>query len=107
SDVHLLLAGDASEYTALARDLSPSSAAARIHVSGYLDDGAVDAHLAAADACVCLRWPTALESSASWLQCLAAGRPTIVGDLPAHFTHDHSSHARELARGIGVSIDIL
>ena len=58
----------------------PGSAAARIHVSGYLDDGAVDAHLAAADACVCLRWPTALESSASWLRCLAAGRPTIFRD---------------------------
>jgi glycosyltransferase involved in cell wall biosynthesis len=186
SDVHLLLAGDASEYPALARDLSSSSAAARIHVSGYLDDAAVEEHLAAADACVCLRWPTALESSASWLQCLAAGRPTIVSDLahtvdvpapvalrvdlldedaslasamralanderlrtamgeagraywsashtidamaddyrrviqiaaaapapvvsdlPAHFTDDHSSHARKLARAVGVDIDIL
>jgi glycosyltransferase involved in cell wall biosynthesis len=81
SDVHLLLAGDASEYAALARDRSSSPAAARIHVAGYLDDRALEAHLAAADACLCLRWPTALESSASWLQCLAAGRPTIVSDL--------------------------
>src|SRR5438128_6709540 len=55
SDVHLLLAGDASEYPALARDLSSSSAAARIHVSGYLDDAAVEEHLATADASVCLR----------------------------------------------------
>jgi hypothetical protein len=38
-------------------------------------------YLAAADACLCLRWPTALESSASWLQCLAAARPTVISDL--------------------------
>jgi hypothetical protein len=36
----------------------------------------------AADACLCLRWPTALETSASWLRCLAAGRPTVITDLP-------------------------
>ena len=35
----------------------------------------------AADACLCLRWPTALETSASWLHCLAAARPTIISDL--------------------------
>src|SRR5262245_3618778 len=185
-DVHLLLAGDASAYPALAHDLASSSAAARIHVAGYLDERAVDEHLAAADVCLCLRWPTALESSASWLQCLAAGRPTIVSDLahtvdvpaavalrvdlldeeaslvaamraladdarlraamgdagraywranhtidamagdyrrvmeiaaaapaptvaglPAHFTDDHSSHARALARAFDVDVDIL
>ena len=36
---------------------------------------------AAADICACLRWPTNRETSASWLRCLAAGRPTIVTDL--------------------------
>jgi glycosyltransferase involved in cell wall biosynthesis len=81
ADVHLLLAGDASEYAVLAQALDASSAAARIHVTGYVADEAVDDHLAAADVCLCLRWPTALESSASWLQCLAAGRPTVLSDL--------------------------
>ena len=40
-------------------------------------DEDVSSHLAAADACLCLRWPTAGESSASWLRCLAARRATV------------------------------
>jgi hypothetical protein len=27
-----------------------------------------------------MRWPTARETSASWLRCLAAGKPTVVPD---------------------------
>jgi len=80
-DVHLLLAGDASEYAALTQHLSASATAARVHVAGYVPDDSVDDYLSAADACLCLRWPTALESSASWLQCLSAGRPTVLSDL--------------------------
>jgi glycosyltransferase involved in cell wall biosynthesis len=81
ADVHLLLVGDASDYLALAQDFAHSAAAARVHLTGYLPDAAIGDHLAAADACLCLRWPTALESSASWLQCLAAGRATVISDL--------------------------
>jgi len=80
-DVHLLLAGDASDYPALERHRSASAYAARVHVSGYLPDQAIGDYLAAADACLCLRWPTALETSASWLQCLASARPTVISDL--------------------------
>jgi hypothetical protein len=32
----------------------------------------------------CLRWPSAGETSASWLRALAAGRPTIVTALAQH-----------------------
>jgi glycosyltransferase involved in cell wall biosynthesis len=80
-DVHLLLAGDTAEYPALARDIAASPYASRVHVSGYVAEAAIGDYLAAADACLCLRWPTALESSASWLQCLAAGRATVISDL--------------------------
>ena len=80
NDVHLVLAGDASEYPALAADIA-SLPAERVHVTGYLSDGAVADYLAAADVCLCLRWPTALESSASWLNCLALGRATVISDL--------------------------
>jgi glycosyltransferase involved in cell wall biosynthesis len=80
-DVHLLLAGDASDYPALERERSASAYASRVHVSGYLPDQAIGDYLAASDACLCLRWPTALETSASWLQCLAAARPTVISDL--------------------------
>jgi glycosyltransferase involved in cell wall biosynthesis len=50
-------------------------------VTGYLPDEALGRYLAAADACLCLRWPSAQETSAAWLRCLAAGRPTVVTDL--------------------------
>ena len=80
-DVHLLLAGDASGYPTLGRELGASAHAPRIHVCGYLADEAIGDYLAASDACLCLRWPTALETSASWLQCLAAARPTVISDL--------------------------
>jgi hypothetical protein len=45
-----------------------------------VDDETLAAELRAADVCLCLRWPTAHETSASWLRCLAAGKPTIVPD---------------------------
>jgi glycosyltransferase involved in cell wall biosynthesis len=112
ADVHLLLAGDASGYASLARDLAASAAAARVHTTGYLPDAAVDDHLAAADACLCLRWPTALESSASWLQCLAAGRPTVVSDL-AHLVDVPTidPRSRRVSRAgvdpVAIAIDLL
>lgn len=81
ADVHLLLAGDASDYPALERERALSAHAPRVHVSGYVADEAIGDHLAASDACLCLRWPTSLETSASWLQCLAAARPTVISDL--------------------------
>lgn len=79
-DVHLVLAGDGAEYPALAGDLA-SLPKERVHITGYLNDEAVADYLAAADVCLCLRWPTALESSASWLHCLALGRATVISDL--------------------------
>lgn len=81
ADVHLLLAGDASGYPPLARELAASPYASRVHVTGYAADAEVGGYLAASDACLCLRWPTALETSASWLQCLAAARPTVITEL--------------------------
>lgn len=80
-DVHLVLAGDATDYPALGPELASSAHAARVHVSGYVADEAIGDWLAASDACLCLRWPTALETSASWVQCLSAARPTVVSDL--------------------------
>jgi glycosyltransferase involved in cell wall biosynthesis len=81
ADVHLLLAGHASECIGLDAAVAAADIAPRVHVSGYLPDEAIGDCLAAADACLCLRWPTALETSASWVQCLAAARPTLITDL--------------------------
>lgn len=81
-NVCLLLVGDRDDYPALDAELTQHGIADRVRVTGHVDDEAIGKHLAAADACLCLRWPTALETSASWLRCLAAGRPTIITDLP-------------------------
>jgi glycosyltransferase involved in cell wall biosynthesis len=80
-DAYLLLVGDADEYGALAGELARHGVNDRVRVSGHVADDAVGAYLAAADACLCLRWPTAQETSASWLRCLAAGRATVISDL--------------------------
>jgi glycosyltransferase involved in cell wall biosynthesis len=111
-DVGLLLVGDSSEYPTLGADIA-SLRLPRVHVTGYLADEAVDDYLAATDVCLCLRWPTALESSASWLQCLAAARPTIISDL-AHLvdvpTFDartlRCSHGGEVAP-VALAVDLL
>ena len=52
-----------------------------MHATGYVEEESIGGYLAAADVCLCLRWPTAQETSASWLHCLAAARPTVVSDL--------------------------
>jgi len=96
-DAHLVVAGDTSDYPDLTRQIA-SPAAARIHVTGYLDDQTVDDYLAASDACICLRWPTALETSASWLHCLTAGRPTIVSDL---------AHTVDVPSSVALRVDLL
>ena len=112
ADVCLLLAGDASECPTLTRDLAASGIAGRVRVVGYVAEEAVGEYLAAADACLCLRWPTALETSGSWVQCLAAARPTVISDL-AHLvdiptidprTWRASHPTRE---GVAIAIDLL
>jgi glycosyltransferase involved in cell wall biosynthesis len=81
SDVHLLLAGDTSECPSLDAARFSTPLAARLHIVGYVSDEEIRDYLAASDACLCLRWPTALETSAAWTQCLAASRPTVISDL--------------------------
>ena len=81
ADVHLLLAGDATDCPTLTRDLSSLGIEGRVRAVGYVPDDTIGGYLAAADVCLCLRWPTARETSGSWLQCLAAGRPTVISDL--------------------------
>jgi len=49
-----------------------------VTVTGYVDRGAFEDYVAAADICVNLRHPTAGETSASLLRLLGAGKPTLV-----------------------------
>ena len=108
TDIHLLLAGDASDYPALPSE--SGAAAPRVHITGYVADQAISGYLGASDACLCLRWPTALETSASWLQCLAAARPTVISDL-AHLidipTIDPRGVRAAPADAVALSVDLL
>jgi glycosyltransferase involved in cell wall biosynthesis len=79
-DAYLMLVGDADGYR-LAEEVAQLNIGDRVRVTGYVPDEAIGGYLAAADVCLCLRWPTAHETSASWLRCLAAHRPTVISDL--------------------------
>jgi glycosyltransferase involved in cell wall biosynthesis len=95
---YLMLAGDASGYAPLDAEVQASGVGDRVHVAGYVDAADVPAYLSAADVCLCLRWPTALETSASWLQCLSAGRPTVITDL---------AHLSDVPDSVALRVDLL
>jgi glycosyltransferase involved in cell wall biosynthesis len=79
--LHLLLVGTPARHYDVAGDAVAHGIADRVHFSGYVPDAELAAHLAAADICACLRWPTTGETSASWLRAIAAGRATVITDL--------------------------
>ncbi len=95
---YLMLVGDADGYDMLRKQLEHYGVADRVRVTGHVADEAIADHLAAADACLCLRWPTAQESSASWLRCLAAGRPTVLSDL---------AHLADIPESVALRVDLL
>ena len=111
-DAHLVLVGDATGFPALARLVAEHRLDNRVHVTGHVADDRIADHLAAADVCLCLRWPTAGETSASWLRALAAGRPTVISAL-AHLADVPTLHAKSWRSShrsrdpIAVSIDLL
>src|SRR5262245_52774359 len=96
-DARLLLVGDASDYL-LHDELAATAIADRVRVTGFVEHDAIGRYLAAADACLCLRWPTAHETSASWLQCLSAARATVVTDL---------AHTVDVDERVALRIDLL
>ena len=75
------------------------------------------AYLAASDVVLSLRWPSARETSASWLHAIAAGRPTVITDLaqqadlptldPRSWTVVHAQPTLTPLEPVAVSIDIL
>jgi len=79
--LHLLLVGAAVDHYDVITDATRWAVKDRVHVTGYVPDAHLPDYLLAADVCACLRWPTNRETSASWLRCLAAGRPTLVSGL--------------------------
>ena len=88
-----MLCGEQVDHYDPRVDARQLGVADRVTVTGYVDEDEMPGHLEAADVCVCLRWPTSRETSASWLRCLAAGKPTIVTDL-VHLTDVRSLDPR-------------
>jgi glycosyltransferase involved in cell wall biosynthesis len=99
SSAHVMFVGEADT---LASTMQAESAArgleGRVRVTGYVPDAAIADYLGAADACLCLRWPTAQETSASWLRCLAAARPTVISDL---------AHLADVPDAAALRVDLL
>jgi glycosyltransferase involved in cell wall biosynthesis len=117
-DARLLLVGDVPSHFDPFAAAEAREVADRIVITGYVADEELPDFLDAADVCVCLRWPSARETSASWLRCLAAGKPTIITDLihtadvpaldPRTWRLNHApSRDGGTAEPIAVSIDVL
>jgi glycosyltransferase involved in cell wall biosynthesis len=120
-DARLLLVGDSVEHYDAAKQADAAGVADRVTLAGYVPQDQLADYLSATDVCLCMRWPSSRETSAAWLRCLAAGRPTVITDLvhtvnvpaldPRNWTILHAPGA---AAGTGeetsaacVSIDIL
>ena len=112
TDVHLVLVGEVHGFAPLQALVESRGLSGRVHVTGYVPDERVADYFAAADACLCLRWPSAGETSASWLRALAAARPTVVTAL-AHLADVPTLDATTWRRShpardpVAVSIDLL
>ena len=76
----MLLVGPTADYYAAA-EAKALGVADHVTLTRWVEDTGLPGHIAAADVCLCLRWPSSRETSASWLRCLAAGKPTIITDL--------------------------
>lgn len=80
-NVRLLLAGHVSDTAWLGELLERTGVSGRSIVTGRLDEREFAAAMAATDAVVHLRYPTARETSAALLRVMAEGRPVIVSDI--------------------------
>jgi glycosyltransferase involved in cell wall biosynthesis len=78
---HVVMAGETVDYYDLEAEAAALGVRDRVTFTGYVADDEISDYLAASDVCLCMRWPTSRETSASWLRCLAAGKPTITTDL--------------------------
>ena len=113
----LLLAGECVDYYDMASEARSLGVDDRLTIAGYVDDEEVGDYLESSDVCLCMRWPTSRETSAAWLRCLAAGRPTISTDLahtvdiptldPRNWSTLSGQLSGEATGPVGVSIDIL
>ena len=116
-NLKLLLVGATTDHYDPKADAAATGVSDLVTVTGYVPDSELPAYLAAADVACCLRWPSAQETSASWLRCLAAGLPTIITDLahqselptldPRNWAVQHGLPTLANQTPVAVAIDIL
>jgi glycosyltransferase involved in cell wall biosynthesis len=94
-NVRLLVVGEAPSYFDLMAQARELGIADLVVTTGYVDEAALPEYLAAVDVTLNLRWPTGRETSAAWMRCLAAGKPTVITDL-AHLTDVPSLDLRSM-----------
>lgn len=115
--VHLLLVGQTMPQYDVRAEAQANGVADAVTVVGFTEAEALATYLRLADVALCLRWPTARETSASWLRAIAAGRPTLVTDLahqvdvptldPRTWGVLHAEPTLTAPEPVGISIDLL
>ena len=109
----LMLIGSPAAHYDVQADARAWGIADRVRVTGYVEDNELGDYLGASDICSCLRWPTNRETSAAWLRCLAAGRPTIItelthlADVPTVDPRGWRGLLGDAQPAVAVSIDLL
>lgn len=117
ANVRLLLVGQTMPHYDVDAEARALGVADALSVAGFTDRAMLDAHIRVADVALCLRWPSARETSASWLRAIAAGRATVVTDLaqqvdiptldPRTWTVQHASTTLAVPTPVAVGIDLL
>jgi len=93
--IRLLVVGEEPAYFDVMAQAREMGVAEFVTTTGYVDDAALPEYLAAVDVTLNLRWPTGRETSAAWIRCLAAGKPTVITDL-VHLTDVPSLDLRSM-----------
>jgi glycosyltransferase involved in cell wall biosynthesis len=101
---HLLIVGQKAPNLDVEGVAAALGIAERVSIAGYVGEEDLPLYLAAADACLCLRWPTSRETSASWLRCVAAGKATVITEL-AHLADVPSLNPRTWATSCAPPMD--
>ena len=116
--IRLLLVGNPATHYDAKADAHALGIGHLVRFTNYVADADLPEYLAAADVCLCLRWPSTGETSASMIRCLAMGKPIITTDLalnrdmpmlltPWAWTLSHPWKDSINAKPLGVAIDIL
>jgi glycosyltransferase involved in cell wall biosynthesis len=96
-DIRYLLVGSVSPSYDVRAAIARAGLEDSVAVTGYVERGAFENYVAAADICLNLRHPTAGETSASLLRLLGAGKPTLV---------TASGSFAELPPGVAAQVDL-